>query len=150
MAQAGAAYRSVNPAGNVRTRTAGAARQHASAANAAARMRRERTARVNQLMLRMTVALIVVSLFVYIGRMAAISANAKEIARIRQDITQLREEQQYLEVKLAARQDLDRVRDEAMGRLGMKYPEAGQVQLVSLGGYVADSGTQTVHDNAAS
>ena len=96
----------------------------------------------------MTVALIVVSLFVYISRMAAISANAKEIAKIRQEITQLREEQQYLKVKLAARQDLDRVRDEAMGRLGMGYPVEGQVQLVSLGGYRAGSSTQTAHDHA--
>ena len=146
MAQAGVAYRSTRPSGSTRPTTA--VRSHPSQASAAARMRRERIARTNRMMLRMTVALIVVSLFVYIGRMASISANAKEIAKIRREITQLREEQQYLEVKLAARQDLERVRDEAMGRLGMDYPVEGQVQLVSLGGYLAGSGTQTAHDNA--
>ena len=140
MAQAGVAYRSARPAAAVHGPS--------SQVNAAARMRRERIERTNKWMLRVTVALIVVSLFVYISRMAAISANAKEIAKIRQEITQLREEQQYLEVKLAARQDLDRVRDEAMGRLGMGYPVEGQVQLVSLGGYMAGGSTQTAHDNA--
>ena len=147
MAQAGVAYRGVHPTGSARPATA--VRRSPSPKSAAARMRRERAERMNRMMLRMTIALIAVSLFVYIGRMASISANAKEIAKIRQEITQLREEQQYLEVKLAARQDLERVRDEAMGRLGMGYPVEGQVQLVSLGGYVVGSGTQTVHDNAA-
>lgn len=147
MAQAGVAYRSVHPSGS--TRPATAVRRRPAQESAAARMRRERIERTNRVMLRMTAALIVVSLFVYIGRMASISANAKEISKIRQEITQLREEQQYLEVKLAARQDLERVRDEAMGRLGMDYPVEGQVQLVSLGGYLAGSGTQTAHDNAA-
>ena len=129
-------------------RQSSAVRGRPSQTSVAARVRRERIERTNRWMLRVTVALIVVSLFVYISRMAAISANAKEIAKIRQEITQLREEQQYLEVKLAARQDLDRVRDEAMGRLGMGYPVEGQVQLVSLGGYRAGSSTQTAHDHA--
>lgn len=146
MAQAGVAYRSVRPSGS--TRPATAVRRHPSQTGAAARMRRERIERTNRMMLRVTVVLIVASLFVYIGRMASISANAKEIAKIRREITRLREDQQYLEVKLAARQDLDRIRDEAMGRLGMGYPVEGQVQLVSLGGYVAGSGTQTALDNA--
>lgn len=146
MAQAGVAYRSVRASES--TRPAVAVRRRPSQTSAAARMRRERIERTNRMMLRITAGLIIASLFVYIGRMASISANAKEIAKIRREITQLQEEQQYLEVKLAARQDLERVRDEAMGRLGMGYPVEGQVQLVSLGSYVAGSGTQTVLDNA--
>ena len=147
MAQAGAAYR-----GASRTQISGGrtgAQRAVHPGGAAARARRARIARINQIMLRVTVALIVVSLFVYITRMAEISANAKEINRIRQEITQLKEEQQYLEVKLAARQDLERVRDEAMGRLGMNYPDEGEVRLISLSGYASGLNTQTAHDNAA-
>ena len=150
MAQAGVACRGSYPVRSAQPIAKGEMRRNTPQANAAARMRRERIARTNRLMLRVTIALIVVSLFVYISRMAAISANAKEIAKIRQEITQLREEQQYLEVKLAARQDLDRVRDEATGRLGMRYPEEGQVQLVSLGGYLVGESRQAAHDNTAS
>ena len=150
MAQAGVAGRNSYPERYTPSPVRGAAHRNVPQANAAVRMRKERIARTNRLMLRVTIALIVVSLFVYISRMAAISANAKEIAKIRQEITQLKEEQQYLEVKLAARQDLDRVRDEAMGRLGMRYPEEGQVQLVSLGGYLAGENWQTAHDTTAS
>ena len=120
-----------------------------SPAGTAAQAQRIRVAHTNQMMTRLMIGLVTVLLFVYIGRMASISASAKEISRIRQEITQLREEQQYLEVKLAARQDLDRVRDEAVGRLGMKYPEAGQVQIVSLGGYTVNVNPQTALDHAA-
>ena len=130
MAQAGAVYRGASAVKSVPSRKA-------------------RAARINRMMLRVTIALIVICLFVYISRMAAISAAAKEINQIKQGITQLKENQQYLEVMLAARQELDRVRDEAMGRLGMGYPTEGQVQLVSLSGYAPSANTQTAHDNAA-
>ena len=75
MAQAGVAYRSVRPSES--TRPAAAARRHPSQAGAAARMRRERIERTNRMMLRITVGLIVASLFVYIGRMASISASPR-------------------------------------------------------------------------
>ena len=127
---------------------AGVANRSAARMNAA-RMRRIREARINRLMLKLTMALIVVCLFGYISRMTVISAGAKEISKIRQEITKLQEDQQYLEVLLAARQDLDRVRDEAVGRLGMGYPKDGQVYLISLGGYASSANTQTAHDNAA-
>ena len=113
----------------------------------AARARRERIARMNRIAFRATTALVVVCLFVYTSRMAAIAAGAKEISSIRQELTALREEQQYLEVKLAARQDLDRVRDEAVGRLGMRYPAEGEVIVVSLSGFNGSTNTQTAHDN---
>ena len=130
MAQAGAVYRGTSAVRPVPSR-------------------RARAIRMNRIMLRLTIALIVVCLFVYITRMAAISAAAKEIGKIKQEITQLKEDQQYLEVMLAARQDLERVRDEATGRLGMRYPTEGQVQLVSLSGYAPSANTQTAHDSTA-
>ena len=130
MAQAGAVYRGTSAVRPVPSR-------------------RARAIRMNRIMLRLTIALIVVCLFVYITRMAAISAAAKEIGKIKQEITQLKEDQQYLEVMLAARQDLELVRDEATGRLGMRYPTEGQVQLVSLSGYAPSANTQTAHDSTA-
>ena len=150
MAQAGAVYRGGSPA-----RTSGGARPKNAVrrgmrpGEAAEKARRMREARMNRVMLRVTIGVVVVSLFVYITQMAGISANAKEIGRIRKEITQLKEERQYLEVKLAARQDLERVRDEAIGRLGMGYPDEGEVRIISLSGYASNLNTQTVHDNTA-
>ena len=106
----------------------------------------ERAARLNRGILRAAICLVMICLFVYISRMATIASGAKEISQIRQEIAQLKDDQQYLEVMLAARQDLDRVRDEAMGRLGMNYPAEGRVQMISLSGYVAGGATQTAHE----
>lgn len=128
MTQAGAAYR-------------GAGRT--------ASVRRERAARFNRRMLRIAMGLVVLCLFVYIGRMASISAGAKEISRLEAELVKLDEEQKYLQISLAARQNIDRVRDEATGRLGMRYPEEGEVQIVSLNSYASRNNTQTVHDHVA-
>lgn len=129
MAQTGAVYR-----GKVRT----SQEKH---------LQRKRTIRMNRIMLGATTTLVMLCLFAYISKMAAISSTAKEINQTRKEISNLKEEQQYLEVVLAARQNLDRVRDEATGRLGMNYPAEGQVQVVSLSGYSASVNTQTAHDS---
>lgn len=149
MAQAGVAYRGGYPARTSCGSWSQGAGRDVRPNRLAAQARRARAARVNQMMLQVTIALVVISLFVYITRMAGISANAKEISCIKKEITQLKEEKQYLEVKLAARQDLERVRDEAIGRLGMNYPDEGEIRLISLGHYVQAPNMQTVHDNAA-
>ena len=130
MAQAGVAYRST--------------KQRPQAVYS----RKKRVARINRMMLWSTTGLVMLCLFAYVGRMADISSGAKEINQLRREISGLKEEQQYLEVVLAARQNLTRVRDEAMGRLGMSYPVEGQVQVVSLSGYSASANMQTAHDNA--
>lgn len=114
-----------------------------------ARARRMRMIRYNRMMLRITACLVVVCLFAYISRMAVIASSAKEISNLRKELTQLREEQQYLELYLAAQQDLNRVRDEAMVRLGMRYPEDGQVRLVSLSGYAMSANSQTALESTA-
>lgn len=131
MAQAGVAYRSA--------RQKPQAKVHPG---------KRRAAQINRAMLWLTTGIVMVCLFVYVGRMAGISADAKEISQIRREISELEEEQQYLEVLLAARQNLTRVRDEAIGRLGMGYPQEGQVQIVSLSGYSTSVNTQTALDNA--
>ena len=114
-----------------------------------ARQKRERAMRFNQTMLRIATGLIVFCLFVYIGRMSVISAGAKEIDRLEAEIEKLDEDAKYLRISLAARQNVDRVRDEATGRLGMRDPVEGEVQLVSLNGYASRSNTHTAHDSTA-
>ena len=134
MAQAGMVYRrdgrQVRYAGGQVRRSSG-------------QVQARRPARSHSGMLRLTVCVAVLCLFVYIARMAAIANGAKEISRIQTEIEQLVGEGQYLQVKLAARQDLDRVRDEAMGRLGMRYPREGDVRVISLGGYRDEPVVQT-------
>lgn len=70
-------------------------------------------------------------LFVYIGRMAAASAAAKEIDALTQAIAEEQRISQQLTLQLAARMDPARVRDEAVGRLGMSYPGEGQIFTLS-------------------
>lgn len=131
MAQAGAAYRT-----------------HGQAAQSA-RMRKEQVMRFNRMMLRIATGLIVFCLFVYIGRMADISAGAKEISRLEEEITKLSEDEKYLRINLATRRNPEEVKIEAMSRLGMRYPVEGEVQLVSLAGFASRSNTHTALDNAA-
>jgi len=86
----------------------------------------------NRVMLGVTGGLIVIMLFVHISQLARISAMAKQISAVRREIVQLEESRQYLKVNLAARQDMDRVKDEATGRLGMIEPTEDRVRQISL------------------
>jgi len=130
MAQAGAAYRRPGQAAMRR------------------RAQRERETRFNRMMFRIAVGLVVVCLFGYIGRMAAISGGAKEIMKLEKELVKLQEDEKYLRISLAARQNMDWVEDQAQGRLGMRAPVEGEVLLVSLNGYASRNNTQTAHDNA--
>lgn len=111
------------------------------------RLRRDRAIRFNRMMLRTFACVTVACLFVYISRMAEISAGAKEISRIRNEIGQLLEDQECLESALAENQKVQRIEDEAIGRLGMSKPEGDQLQLVSLNSYISGTNTQTAHDS---
>lgn len=108
--------------------------------------RRERAARINRIMVRVTACLVMAFLFGYISRMAVISSNAKEISQIRAEIVELNERQQRLETDLASAMHPQRVIDEA-NRLGMIRPGAEQVRVISLSGYSASANTQTALDN---
>ncbi|NLG25132.1 MAG: hypothetical protein GX558_07225 [Clostridiales bacterium] len=77
-----------------------------------------------------TIALVVLGLFMQIGRIAFLSGQGKAIAALRSQIQELTVEGQYLTIELSSRQSIDRVRDEA-GRLGMVYPKTDQVRVVS-------------------
>lgn len=79
-------------------------------------------------------AALMACLFVYIGRMAAASAAAKEIDALNQAIAEEQRISQQLTLQLAARMDPARVRDEAVGRLGMSYPGVEQICILSAAG----------------
>lgn len=104
--------------------------------------------RMNTIMLFVTGCMMAAFLFVYIGQLTVISAASKEARQLRQEISQLHEEQEQLQINLANRQNIDRVWDVATGELGMRYPVEGQVQIVSMNGYSSSAATQTAHDNA--
>ena len=110
------------------------------------RARNEQLSRFNRRMLCILSALLVLALFVYISRMAAIAAGSKQISLLKQEISTLTSDKQYREISLAARQNLERVQYEAIYRLGMVYPQEGQIQLVNLNGEVIDTGVRTVYD----
>jgi len=95
--------------------------------------------RFNQMMLGITAVLVVIALFVHIGQLARIASASKQIDALRKEIDHLEEQHQYLQITLATRQDMDRVKDEATGRLGMIEPPDDKVRHISLGEYrIAD------------
>ena len=129
MAQAGVAYRDVNRSAEVRRG-------------------KGRGKRLNRVMLWATTGLVVGFMFGYIGQLAEISAGAKEIRQIKMETDRMKEEQEQLKINLANQENIDRVWDLATGTLGMQYPVEGQIQIVSIEGYMSNGNTQTAHDNA--
>ena len=126
MAQAGVAYRDVN-----RSFTVGRGKGRGKC--------------LNQVMFWVTTALVVGFMFGYIGQLATISAGAKDIRQIKKETDQLKEEQEQLRIN---QENIDRVWDLATGTLGMRYPVDGQIQIVSIEGYMSEVNTQTARDNA--
>ena len=114
-----------------------------------ARIRMEQARRQSRRMMCVFSGLLVTALFVYISRMATISAAGKQISQLKRDISALTSDKQYREISLTARQNIERVQYEALNRLGMVYPKEGQIQLVHLGGENAGDGVMTVYDTSA-
>lgn len=129
MAQAGVAYRN-------------------NQAAFAGRNRRTRSVSINKIMSIITMAVAAACLFCYFAQLTTIAYGTKEINRIKSEISKMEETQEQLEIFLASQQNIDRIRNAATGRLGMRQPAEGQVQVVSLSGYSVSANTQTAHDNA--
>ncbi len=106
-----------------------------------------RVSRFNRNMLIIVGAVLAVSLFVYISRMAAVAAGSKSISALNAQIAAERSRCQQLEIVLAERRNLDMVGDEAVNRLGMIRPDAASVRVVSLPD-MDGGGAQTVYDPA--
>lgn len=110
--------------------------------------KRRRANAVSRALIYMTVALLVTGLAVQIGRLSQIAAQAKSISTLSAEIRELDSEQQNLQVRLSLLQKSDRILDVAMNKLGMNYPEEGQVRVVSLSGYAADTPAITANSAA--
>jgi cell division protein FtsL len=99
----------------------------------------EKRKRFNQVMMGITAGLVVITMFVHIGQLARIASVSKQIDALKKELDLLEEQHQYLQITLATRQDMDRVRDEATGRLGMIKPSDDKVRYISLDEYrIAD------------
>ena len=68
-----------------------------------------------------------------VNRYAQIAQRTKKISALVGQIQALESDKANLELRLSARENLKRVRDEAMYNLGMDYPQEGQVRVVSIG-----------------
>jgi cell division protein FtsL len=97
-------------------------------------MRRRET--VNRIMLMVTGILIVMAVFVYITRMGQIHELSKQASFLESEITQLNEDKQFKEVELAAAQNIARIKDEAIRRLGMVEPSEEQIRRIPIKGYL--------------
>lgn len=124
------------------------ARRHAPTPQQRAAMAaRAAKARFNRTMLKVMGCVLMVCLFVYITRMAVIASGSKNIEGLRNEITALENNQQYLNIQLTARANPQRVYDEAVNRLGMGYPDESRVNMVVLPGYYsADVQTAEARD----
>ncbi|MBQ8954758.1 MAG: hypothetical protein IJ048_11645 [Clostridia bacterium] len=107
-----------------------------------------RMARMNRILLRVALALVAASLFLYVNRMAAIASGAKTISRLRTQIAAEESRRQQLEIALAERRNLEMIGYEAVSRLGMVRPGSWSVRVVTLPGEAASGDSQTVYDTA--
>jgi len=84
------------------------------------------------------------SLLLYVTQGIQVIRMGYEIDRIQNRFREVKVERERLEVELASLQDLATVQREAVGRLGMVFPEAGQVVVVraSAGAPVAQTSSR--------
>jgi len=103
-------------------------------------------ARMNSVMLKVVVAVVIGSVFLYISGMAGISAGSKQISALRAQIAAEESRRQQLEIAYIERHNLDMIGDLAVSRLGMVRPDASAVRVVSLPIDGVDGDAQTVYD----
>lgn len=89
------------------------------------------------------IALAMVLMFVQITRIAEISGNMKRISSISTVIREAQNEKGNLSVRLSMQQNITRVRDEAINRLGMVEPDPHQIKVVSPNVNSVDSQMRT-------
>ena len=95
--------------------------------------------RISKMLMYTTLAVLVVCLFLQVNRYAQIASQTKRISTMVNEIKQLETDKANLELRLSARANIDRVRDEAVHNLGMDYPNEGQVRVVALGEVTAET-----------
>ena len=104
----------------------------ATAPRDAVRRRPHKKSLAKSLCMYLFIAVLLGCLFTQISALAKITQNAKWIATIQTDIHEMRGESGNLTVRLGMQQNINRVRDEAIYRLGMVQPQAGQIRVVAM------------------
>jgi cell division protein FtsB len=102
---------------------------------------------LSRAMMYLAVFVLVTGLVVQVGRLAQIASSAKRISTLTAEIKELRGQKENLEVRLSMQQNLNRIRDEAIYKCDMSYPEEGQVRVVSLMGSGSEPLTQTASNS---
>ncbi len=107
--------------------------------NGGVRRERSRLSRGAMVVWVLATSVLLGSLLLYVTQGIQVIRMGYEIDRVQNRLREVKVERERLEVELASLQDLATVQREAVGRLGMVFPEAGQVVVVraSAGALVA-------------
>ena len=99
-------------------------------ANGGVRRERFRLSRGAMIVWVLATSVLLGSLLLYVTQGIQVIRMGYEIDRTRNRFHEVKVERERLEVELASLQDLATVQREAVGRLGMVFPDAGQVVVV--------------------
>jgi len=98
--------------------------------NGGVRRERSRLSRRALIVWMLAAFVLLGSLLLYVTQGIQVIRMGYEIDRTQNRFHEVKVERERLEVELASLQDLATVQREAVGRLGMVFPEAGQVVVV--------------------
>jgi len=98
--------------------------------NGGVRRERFRLGRNALIVWALATSLLLGSLLLYVTQGIQVIRMGYEIDRVQNRFRKVKVERERLAVELASLQDLATVQREAVGRLGMVFPEAGQVVVV--------------------
>jgi cell division protein FtsL len=101
--------------------------------NGGVRRERPRLSRGALALWALAASVLLGSLLLYVTQGIQVIRMGYEIDRVQTRFREVKAERERLEVELASLQDLATVQREAVGRLGMVFPEAGQVVVVRTG-----------------
>lgn len=114
------------------------------------RSERRKVYKHSRLLMYMTLVVFMVCLFMQINRYAQLASQTKQISQLTAAIKQLDTDKSNLELRLSARENISRVRDEAIYNLGMNYPSEGQVRVIAFDTVSPDALSQIAANSADS
>lgn len=100
------------------------------------RQKRRKEQMLSRALMYATLSLLAVCLFLQVSRYAAIAGRTRHINTLHALIKEADSDRTNLELRLSAREDLQRIREAAFA-MGMDYPAEGQVRVVALNGSTA-------------
>ena len=98
--------------------------------NGGVRREKSRLSRGAMIVWALATSLLLGSLLLYVTQGIRVIRMGYEIDRVQNRVREVKAEKERLEVELASLQDLATVQREAVERMGMVFPEAGQVVVV--------------------